>query len=193
MRMRTVDPIKTFAEWYTEAQKDAMVHPDTVALATAAANGRPSVRMVYYRGIRDGGFSFFTNYESRKGRELAGNPFAAMVFYWPHLGRQVRIEGSVQRLSAEESDAYFYSRPYQSQITASISAQSRSMESENDFADRLAKAEQSMLPIARPESWGGFKLVPEAIEFWTRGEFRRHHRVVYRMSRDGWTATRLYP
>src|SRR5204863_7604246 len=132
--------------------------PNLVALASATRDGRPSVRMVLYRGIREGGFSFFTNYESRKGLELAENPFAAMVFYWPHLGRQVRIEGPVERLSPNESDAYFAERPFESQITAIVSRQSHPMISEAEFAARLAELEQSIdrKQIQRPSEWGGF-------------------------------------
>src|SRR5262245_24649381 len=106
------NPFVLFAEWYAEAIREPAVNPDTVALATATRDGRPSVRMVFYRGIREGGFSFFTNYESRKGRELAENPFAALAFYWPHLGKQVRVEGAVEQLSVQESDAYFRARPF---------------------------------------------------------------------------------
>src|SRR5262245_20830799 len=112
------DPIRIFSNWYADAQRGALMDPDILALATTSKKARPSVRMVLYRGIREGGFSFFTNYESRKGLELSENPFAAMAFYWPHLGKQVRIEGQVQRLSPIESDAYLEQRPCLSHITA---------------------------------------------------------------------------
>src|SRR5690348_7912809 len=121
------DPFVIFSEWYAEARVGTRINPDIVALASATKDGRPSVRMVFYRGIRNGGFSFFTNYESRKGSEFAENPFGAIAFYWPHLGKQVRIEGPVERLSPEESDSYFQSRPFQSQITTVLSRQSRSL------------------------------------------------------------------
>jgi pyridoxamine 5'-phosphate oxidase len=190
-----MDPFVKFADWYDEAQKDPSINPDIVALASATKDGQPSVRMVYYRGIREGGFSFFTNYKSRKGLDFSENPRAAMAFYWPHLGRQVRVEGRVQRLSAEESDSYFRSRPFQSQITAVVSRQSHSLSDPNELRIQLANLEQSFLgkPIVRPEYWGGFKIVPLLFEFWLRGDHRRHDRLLYKKNGEGWEATRLYP
>lgn len=188
------DPYALFAAWYEEAGGESL-RRDTIALATATRDGRPSVRMVFYRGLREGGFSFFTNYESRKGRELEENPFAAIVFYWAHLGKQVRIEGEVQRLSAVESDRYFAERPFQSRITATVSRQSRSIPNDAAFLDELRLAEEALQdrPILRPENWGGFKLVPSLFEFWTRGEHRRHHRIVYEGKAGKWTTSSLYP
>jgi pyridoxamine 5'-phosphate oxidase len=119
------EPFQVFESWYEEAGRDTRPSRDAIALATATKDGRPSVRMVYYRGMREGGFSFFTNYESRKGRELAENPFAAIMFYWAHIGKQVRIEGKVERLSPGESARYFNERPFQSRISAIVSKQSR--------------------------------------------------------------------
>jgi pyridoxamine 5'-phosphate oxidase len=163
-------------------------------LATASKTGRPSVRMVLYRGIREGGLSFFTNYQSRKGCELSENPFAAMAFYWSHLGKQVRIEGVIERLSAKESDAYFQERPYLSQITAAASPQSRVMPDEAEFLARLAELERrSGGKIARPPNWGGFKLLPSLFEFWTHRDNRRHERVQYEKSGAVWKESRLYP
>ncbi len=190
-----MNPFVTFSEWYDEAQKDPPIDPDIVALASATKDGRPSVRMVFYRGIREGGFSFFTNYESRKSVELSTNPHAAMAFYWTHLGRQVRIEGPVERLSAEESDSYFQSRPFQSQITALVSHQSHSLPDQNEFRIQLANLEQSFcgMQILRPEYWGGFKIVPVLFEFWIRGAHRRHDRVVCKKDGEAWNAIRLYP
>src|SRR5215831_17452537 len=127
------DPIRIFSNWYADAQRGALMDPDIVALATTSKKARPSVRMVLFRGLREGGFSFFTNYHSRKGLELSENPFAAIAFYWAHLGKQVRIEGAVERLSAEESDTYFRQRPLLSQITANVSLQSRPMPDEREF------------------------------------------------------------
>jgi pyridoxamine 5'-phosphate oxidase len=189
------DPFALFASWYESSKAEALVNPDIVALATATPHGHPSVRMVFYRGIREGGFSFFTNYESRKGRELAGNPFAAMVFYWPHIGRQLRIEGSVEKLSAAESDAYFRSRPFFSQVTAAISLQSRAMLDEAAFLAELGVAGESggVQSVARPDDWGGFALVPASFEFWIRGEHRRHQRTVYERAGDIWESRRLFP
>ena len=168
--------------------------PAIVALASATRQGRPSVRMVLYRGIREGGFSFFTNYESRKGRELSDNPFAAMVFYWPHLGKQVRIEGTVERLSPEESDAYFQQRPFLSQVTAAVSRQSQPMPDENEFVQELTKIEQSSAgKIPRPPQWGGYKLLPSLYEFWTHRDNRRHERVQFEKSGAVWKESKLYP
>ncbi len=184
-----------FSSWYAEAQREAPIDPNIVALATATESGRPSVRMVFYRGIREGGFSFFTNYESRKGRELAANAFAAMAFYWPHLGRQVRIEGSVNRLSAKESDSYFVSRSFGSHITAVASRQSRPMLDENEFTRQLTHLEQLSAgkQTARPDEWGGLKILPSVFEFWIRGEHRRHKRILYTKEGKLWSAIRLYP
>src|SRR5215470_3052712 len=188
------DPFSLFSSWYDDAQRGALMDPDIAALATASKKARPSVRMVLYRGIREGGFSFFTNYESRKGRELAENPFAALAFYWPHLGKQVRIEGEVQRLSATESDAYFQQRPYLSQITAAASPQSSVMNDEREFLARLAELERtSGGRILRPAVWGGYKLIPSTFEFWTHRDNRRHERWQYTKSKEHWEEARLYP
>lgn len=186
------DPFVIFSSWYEEAKNGAPVDPDAVALASADNQGRPSVRMVLYRGFREGGFSFFTNYESRKGRELSENPFAAMVFYWSHLGRQVRVEGPTERLSASESDSYFQQRPLESQVTASVSRQSRPLLDETEFVARLDEAKRT-LPIVRPAEWGGFKLVPVRYEFWIHGEHRRHSRTLFEKAESGWKESRLYP
>jgi pyridoxamine 5'-phosphate oxidase len=189
------DPFVTFAIWYKEAKEGALVNPDIVALASATKQGQPSVRMVFFRGIREDGFSFFTNYESRKGYELAVNPLAAMVFYWPHIGRQLRIEGAVERLSPGESDAYFRSRSLYSQVTATVSRQSRAMLDEAEFLNELLSKQQNAIGAAlpRPDNWGGFALVPSAFEFWIRGEHRRHQRILYRKAGTQWDSTRLFP
>ena len=189
------DPFALFLNWYAEAEQAGEPALEVVALASATREGRPSVRMVLYRGVREGGLSFFTSYASRKGQELTDNPFAAMAFYWQSLGKQVRIEGAVERLSSRESDAYFQSRPLNSQITSALSRQSKPLLDEAGFVAEIAAAEVSAAgkPIARPEHWGGFKLVPSSFEFWIHQEHRRHYRMLY--SREGsiWTATRLYP
>ena len=189
------NPFALFSNWYTEAQNGALVNPDVVALASATREGRPSVRMVFYRGIREGGFSFFTNYESRKGRELAENPFAAMVFHWAHLGKQVRIEGPVERLSSKESDLYFHQRPLQSRVTAAVSRQSHPMFDESAFLAEIRKLEQAAetTPVARPLDWGGFKLMPSRYEFWIHSDHRRHHRTLYEKDGVVWKESRLYP
>ena len=185
------DPFFIFSNWHEEAKNGAPIDPDVVALASADKLGRPSVRMVLYRGFREGGFSFFTNYESRKGRELTENPFAAMAFYWSHVGKQVRIEGPTERLSAAESDSYFRQRPIDSQVTAAVSRQSRPLLDEADFYARLDDAARQ--PIARPGDWGGFKLIPVRYEFWIHGEHRRHSRTLFEKQGSEWQESRLYP
>jgi pyridoxamine 5'-phosphate oxidase len=189
------DPFTLFSTWYEEALCHATTSPDIAALATADRHAKPACRMVFYRGIREGGFSFFTNYESRKGVELSENPFAAMVFYWPEIKKQVRIEGSAERLSEQESDAYFRQRPLESQITAAASRQSRPMPDETEFAGRLTQVEQAAKgqSILRPPDWGGFKLVPGRFEFWKQGEHRRHWRVLFEKEGAAWKESRLYP
>jgi len=188
------DPFALFTDWWNLAQRDPAMDPSIVALATANSQGRPSVRMVLYRGIREGGFSFFTNYESRKGRDIEANPFAAMTFYWAHLGRQVRIEGPVERLSEAESDAYFRQRPFLSQVTAAASAQSRVMTDENEFLAVLKQLEEtSGGTITRPSNWGGFKLFPSLFEFWTHRDNRRHERLQFEKAGALWKLSRLYP
>jgi pyridoxamine 5'-phosphate oxidase len=190
------DPMALFLKWNKEARQSPPIDPDIIALATATKDGRPSVRMVLYRGIREGGLSFFTNYQSRKGRELAENPVAAIVFYWPHLGKQVRVEGQVERLSSTESDLYFDERPPQSRITSLVSRQSRPMPDENDFLRQLVEAEQLIDDtgrIARPSHWGGFKLLPSLYEFWIHEDYRRHRRTLFEKRGELWEQSRLYP
>jgi pyridoxamine 5'-phosphate oxidase len=190
------DPIEMFLSWCREAEADRETTPEVAALASASRDGRPSVRMVLYRGMREGGLSFFTNYESRKGRDLTENPYAAMVFYWPRLNKQVRVEGTVERLSAEESDRYFHARPRESQATAALSRQSQILDDESMFVADLAKLDDALSrgkPIERPPNWGGFKIIPSSFEFWVRGDHRRHQRTRFEKSGDGWTMSRLYP
>jgi len=189
------DPFAIFAKWYAEAQEGSLSNPDVIALASADKRGRPSVRFVFYRGIREGGFSFFTNYESRKGCELSENPVAAIAFGWPHIDKQVRSEGTVERLSTRESDLYFDSRPLESRVSAIVSRQSRPLNDIHEFFSQLKNAEEAarLLPISRPEHWGGFKVVPVRFEFWTRGEHRRHNRLVFERHGQSWAVNHLYP
>ncbi|HEX4999523.1 MAG TPA: pyridoxamine 5'-phosphate oxidase [Terriglobia bacterium] len=189
------DPWEVFSVWYAQAEADPETEAEVVALATATKDGRPSVRMALYRGIREGGLSFFTNYESRKGRELAENPFAAMTFYWERLDKQVRIEGRVERLSAAESDAYFRARPRESQVAAIVSRQSEILIDEDAYLNAMDALDQAAKgqSLPRPENWGGFKLLPSNFEFWLRGDYRRHHRTRYDKTDSGWSVSRLYP
>jgi pyridoxamine 5'-phosphate oxidase len=188
------DPIALFRAWFEEARAAGVEVPEAMALATADADGRPSARMLLLKGADERGFTFFTGYESRKGRELAENPRAALVFYWPPLGRQVRVEGTVRKLSAEESDAYWSTRPMRSRAAAAASRQSEPLDSLEGLeaeAQRLLAEHDGEVP--RPERWGGYVLEPKAIELWEHGDDRLHDRTRYTRAREGWRAERLAP
>lgn len=189
------DPIALFREWFEAARDGGVRFPETMTLATATNEGAPSARMVLLKGVDESGFVFFTGYESRKGRELAGNPRAALVFYWQTLGRQVRVEGPVDPVPAEESDAYFATRPRGSQIAALASEQSRPLGSRDELERRYAELERELegRDVPRPERWGGFRLRPDAIEFWEHRDNRLHERTRYTRAREGWAAEPLSP
>jgi pyridoxamine 5'-phosphate oxidase len=188
------DPLRQFETWFREAGS-AVRAPEAMAVATAAATGAPSVRMVLLKGFDDRGFVFFTGYDSRKGRELAANPRAALLFYWDPLGRQVRIEGATERVTREESDRYFHARPRASQIAALASEQSRPLTGREALDARVtelaAELEGGEVPL--PEAWGGFRLQPVEYEFWQHREDRLHDRLRYFQGDDGWTIERLSP
>jgi pyridoxamine 5'-phosphate oxidase len=190
------DPIRLFKEWFDAALASGLKEPTAMTLATATPNGHPSARMVLLKGVDERGFIFFTNYESRKGRELARNPRAALVFYWGPLDRQVRVTGRVSKVSAAESDAYFASRALGSRFSAFISRQSSVIESRAALERKLEKM-KARYPEGgppRPKFWGGYCVRPEEIEFWQQGEYRLHDRIRYRRRRDGsWKADRLSP
>jgi pyridoxamine 5'-phosphate oxidase len=192
-----VDPIATFLSWYDEARRHAaIIDADAVALATATRDGRPSVRMVLYRGMSEGGLRFFTNYDSRKGHELEDNPRAALCFHWPPLFRQVRFEGVVERLGAAESDAYFSSRPVGSQLSAIVSPQSRVIASREELVARreaLAAASDGKSGLGRPPFWGGYRVLPETVELWEARENRLHERRLFTRRAAEWVQEVLGP
>jgi pyridoxamine 5'-phosphate oxidase len=186
------DPLAEFRRWYDEA-REVEQQPDAMALATAGSDGRPTNRMVLLKGVDGGGFVFFTNYESAKGEDLARNPRAALVFFWYRLHRQVRVEGSVTRTSHEESEAYFRTRPYGARVSAAASAQSRPVKRADLEAEvrRLRAEHPEAVPL--PAWWGGYRLRPDAIEFWQGREDRLHDRVRYRLIEGRWQKERLAP
>jgi pyridoxamine 5'-phosphate oxidase len=189
----TSDPIAQFESWFAEAQRAAPL-AEAMTLATIDADGAPNARMVLLKGFGADGFRFFTNYESAKGEELAADPRAALVIYWRELDRQVRIRGDVERLPAGDSDAYFVSRPRDSQIAAAISPQSRPIEREElDRRYRELAAELGDADVPRPGHWGGYLLRPDVIEFWQGRDSRMHDRLVYTRRSDGWEIRRLAP
>jgi pyridoxamine 5'-phosphate oxidase len=189
------DPIEQFRKWFDEALAADLHEPNAMTLATATPDGKPSARVVLLKGFDARGFVFYTNYEGRKGRELAENPRAALVFYWGELERQVRVEGRVWRVLEEESDAYYASRPRGSRLGAWASAQSRSVERRELVEERLRELEREYTgrEVPRPPFWGGYRVEPEEIEFWQGRENRLHDRLVYRRSSDGWRIERLQP
>jgi pyridoxamine 5'-phosphate oxidase len=189
------DPVEQFRHWYAEAA-DALDVPEAVALATATPAGAPSVRMVLLKGFDERGLVFFSHYTSRKGRELDANPQAALLFHWRPLGRQVRVEGRVERIADTESDAYFATRPRDAQLGAVASRQSDPLTSRAELYERLAELERDLGggPVPRPATWGGFRLMPLAWEFWQHGESRLHDRFRYeREPSGGWRIERLFP
>lgn len=190
------DPLAEARRWFDEAGRTGVPQPDAMTLATASADGEPSARMVLLKGIDDSGFVFFTNYESRKGRDLSENPRAALVLYWNELRRQIRVTGSVERVSDRESDAYFATRPYGSRLAATASPQSRPIESRailESAYERLDR-EHAGGDVPRPAYWGGYRVVPATIEFWRGRENRLHDRIRYTRLPDGsWATERLAP
>ena len=184
------DPLRQLERWLREADAPA----DAVALATATRDGRPSARMVLLKGADERGLTFFTGYESRKGRELAENPHAALLFHWPHLGRQLRVEGTAERVSAEESDAYFESRAPGSRVSAAASPQSevvRDRAALEALVEDVRRRHGDAPP--RPSAWGGFRLRPSVYEFWQHREDRLHDRLRYRRDGGAWVVERLGP
>jgi len=190
------DPIEQFRRWYDDAGAQGVLAPDAMIVASATPDGRPSARAVLLRGFDDRGFAFYTNFESRKGRELDANPHAAILFHWPEVQRQVRATGLVERVSQSESEAYWNNRPRASRISAWASAQSDPIASREELEARAADAEARFgdgdVPL--PAFWGGYRLVPDELELWEHREDRLHDRLRYMRADDGvWVIDRLQP
>jgi pyridoxamine 5'-phosphate oxidase len=189
------DPIDLFLSWFEDARRAKIEEPTAMALATADAKGRPSVRMVLMKDVNQKGFVFYTNKESRKGAELGKNKNAALCFYWSDIDRQVRVWGPVEQVSEEEADAYFASRPRLSQIGAWASHQSHPMKTRFELEKKVAyyTAKFGIKKIPRPPFWVGYRVVPEQIEFWLEKPFRLHERVLFTREGKTWKSQRLFP
>ncbi len=191
------EPFALFHRWFSDAvnTEQSPIEPNAMTLATVDAEGRPHCRVLLLKGLDERGFTFFTNYESAKGEQLSAKPYAAMTFFWPSLERQVRIEGRVERVTQVESDAYFQVRPLGSRISAWASPQSRVISGRAQLDELLAQTEQRFMDKALhcPEHWGGYRLLPERIEFWQGRASRLHDRLNYRLLDDAWQCQRLAP
>ncbi len=189
------DPMKQFEIWFEEAVKAEVPDPHAMVLATVSAGGDPSARVVLLRGVDSGGFTFYTNYGSRKASELSANSKAAVVFYWQELDRQIRAEGTVAKTDGDGSDRYFASRPRPSQVAAWASQQSGLLGGRKELEERFAEFQSRFkdLPVPRPENWGGLKLYPRSIEFWQGRPNRLHDRILYVREQDRWVIKRLAP
>lgn len=189
------DPIALFDSWFAEAREAESNDPNAMVLATASPQATPSVRMVLLKAHGPEGFTFYTHEGSRKGQEIAANPSVALLFHWKSLCRQVRIEGSVERVPDQEADAYFATRARDSKLGAWASDQSRPLPDRTTFEARFEEMKQKFdgMEVPRPESWSGFRVLPEIIEFWTAGEYRLHERRLFTRTAEGWTEGMLYP
>ena len=189
------NPFLQFSTWYQDALKAKIGRPDAMVLATANLRAQPSARVVLFKGLSPEGILFFTNYQSKKGQELAKNPNAALVFYWPDLGRQIRIEGKVKLLSGDDSDLYWNTRPRESRLSALASNQSRPIASREILESKLKqlRIQNKGKEPSRPDHWGGYCLMPKSFEFWIEGKNRFHDRFLYSKKRQKWTFSRLAP
>jgi pyridoxamine 5'-phosphate oxidase len=193
----TIDPnpFVQFRNWYDEHLNAGIAIADSVSLGTAWSDGRISVRTVLLKDFNEKGFVFFSNYESRKGSQLSSNPWAALLFYWPESARQVRIEGLTEKISEEDSVAYFHSRPRESQLSASSSRQSSVIPDRQHLEKNYLTEKNKYLekPVEKPDYWGGYRLIPVWFEFWQEGEFRLHDRLSYTKKNENWLIERLAP
>lgn len=190
------NPIDQFKKWFEEAMNSEVYVSNAMSLGTADKSGQPSVRIVLLKGIDEKGFKFFTNYESSKGQQLIDNPKAAATLFWPELERQIRIEGTIEKLTHKESEKYFHSRPIGSQIGAWSSPQSQKIESRGELEDKEALFKEKfdgMEKIPKPDHWGGYSIVPNKIEFWQGRENRLHDRILYELKEGNWVTSRLAP
>lgn len=189
------DPVKQFQSWFEEALRSDIDEVNAMTLATADKNGRPSARIVLLKSFTSDGFTFYTNYEGRKSRDLMKNPYAALVLFWKELERQIRIEGRVEKVSAEESEKYFLSRSYESRISATVSPQSKEVPSRRHLEDMWVKKlkEVEGKEFHRPDYWGGFRVIPDRIEFWQGRPNRLHDRILYSLNDGKWRISRLAP
>jgi pyridoxamine 5'-phosphate oxidase len=191
------DPFVQFQRWYDDADAHGQLQPDAMVVATSTTEGRPSARMVLLRGVDRRGFCFYTNFDSRKGRELTANPHAAIALHWPEVLRQVRATGAVERVSDDESDAYWYARPRESRISAWASAQSDEIANRDALEARVVELEARFADtdVPRPDGWGGYRVIPDEIEFWQHRDDRLHDRFAYVRAGDGdgWRISRLQP
>lgn len=189
------DPMAQFSAWFDEAVAAQVKEANAMTLATVSEDGQPSARIVLLKGLEHGGLVFYTNYDSAKGAQMAANPKASVLFFWPELERQIRVEGVVEKVPAETSDAYFSSRPFESQIGAIASNQSAVLRSRDELEEEVQKllTEEEGKSPARPESWGGYVLKPHTVEFWQGRPSRLHDRIRYTQNGSEWTIDRLYP
>lgn len=189
------DPFTLFDAWFAEAKASEVNDPNAMSLATATADGKPSVRMVLLKDRDARGFVFYTNFHSRKGSELAANGQAALLFHWKSLRRQIRIEGGIVEVTPAEADAYFHSRPRDSQLGAWASLQSEPMAERFELERRMANytAQYAGKPVPRPPHWSGYRVIPDSFEFWLDRPFRLHERITFARAANGWQSGRLYP